>query len=246
MFDDIGGVTTGDLDALVTALARLDEHVDDGERIDQLTALERVKSAVAAAQARVTVGFVSAQEQIAQGWREHAKACSENNDFDGWATGSGRRCRQRRQLTHGITAQVALARHESPHRGSGHVNLALTLSRHLPHVFAWLQTGVLSEWRATLIVPEAADQRPGPHRDGPGAAPGSLRSVTGAGQQDQPSVAARRRPRIGRPTPPPPLPVGGACVGESGIGDGHPRLNRACAHDLAVDALRRERRRAHC
>ncbi|MEP7333387.1 MAG: HNH endonuclease, partial [Terracoccus sp.] len=176
MFESGSELTTEGLQALVAALSRLDERVDDAGRIDQLSALERVKSAVAAAQARVTVGFIASQEQIAAGWREHAKACADDNDFDGWRQardnarrasleepepadqnpGDGGRSRKRPVLANGIAAQVALARHESPHRGSQHLTLALTLDRHLPTVLAWLQAGVLSEWRATLIVREAA------------------------------------------------------------------------------------------
>ncbi|MDN5778802.1 MAG: HNH endonuclease [Humibacillus sp.] len=197
MIETDEGLTTPGLRALVAAVSRLDEQVDDGERIDQLAGLERLKSAVAAAQARVTVGFVTSQEQIADGWREHAKACSDAGDFDGWrqarenaarasleeqshgangtndpdrgpgagsgagsgsgrGAGSGGRGRKRPVLANGITAQVALARAESPHRGGEHVRLALALHRHLPSVLAWLKAGVLSEWRATLIVRECA------------------------------------------------------------------------------------------
>ncbi|MEO6997905.1 MAG: HNH endonuclease, partial [Terracoccus sp.] len=83
MIESGSELTTEGLAALVASLSHLDENVDDGERIDQLSALERVKSAVAAAQARVTVGFVASQEQVAHGWREHAKACSDAGDFDG-------------------------------------------------------------------------------------------------------------------------------------------------------------------
>ena len=61
-------------------------------------------------------------------------------------------------LANGIAAQVALARAESPHRGSQHVSLALALDRHLPNVMEWLTAGVLSEWRATLIVRETVIQ----------------------------------------------------------------------------------------
>ena len=197
MIESVAGLTTQGLAGLVAALSGLDAQVDDGERIDQLAGLERLKSAVAAAQVRVTVGFVASQEQIAQGWREHAKACSDAGDFDGWrqacdharraswrsphpagartptttralartlavaqmlaqGDGSGRSRRKRPVLANGIAAQVALARHESPHRGSQHVTLALTLDRHLPNVLAWLTAGVLSEWRATLIVRECS------------------------------------------------------------------------------------------
>lgn len=185
--------------ALAASLGRVDENVSDAERIEQLAALESLKAAAAAAQVRVTAGFVASQEQVSIGWREHARVCSEAGDFDGWRTardnadraswaaqaavcrrpdqdrgghrghhadgngsseGSGEASRQervaRRMARTGIAAQIALARAESPHRGSQHVTLALTLTRHLSNVLAWLQAGVLGEWRATLIVRECA------------------------------------------------------------------------------------------
>lgn len=76
--------TTQSLQALVGSLARVDRDVTDAERIDQLTALEQVKAAAAAAQAVVTAGFVSSQQDVAAGWREQAAACSAAGDFDGW------------------------------------------------------------------------------------------------------------------------------------------------------------------
>lgn len=195
MFDDVAGLTTGDLDALVGALSRVQEQVDDGERIEQLSALERVKAAVAAAQARVTVGFVRSQEQIAQDWRQRSRECADAGDFDGWrqarenaarasltdpadaadavdpagpgaadqgdsgaeSRGRGsRRSAQARQGRAGVAAQVALARREAPSRGSQHVNLALRLVQEMPGTYAALASGVLSEWRAWLVVREAA------------------------------------------------------------------------------------------
>ena len=44
-------------DDLLAALTRIDRDVSDAERIDQLTALERVKATCAAIQARTTVDF---------------------------------------------------------------------------------------------------------------------------------------------------------------------------------------------
>ena len=208
MFDTSVELTAEGLQALVAALSRLDETVDDVGRIEQLSALERVKSAVAAAQARVTVGFVASQEQIAQGWREHAKACSDAGDFDGWQqardharrasleepappdehSSGATKARKRPVVANGIAAQVALARHESPHRGSQHVSLALALDRHLPTVLAWLQAGVLSEWRATLIVREVSMLNL-PTLGQPGRAPGRAPSERG------------RRPSPASPSP---------------------------------------------
>ena len=85
MFDDAAMVTTEGLEALVSALSRVGSGGDsDQQRVDQLAVLERVKSAVAAAQARVTAAFVESQEQVAQAWLERARECSDAGDFDGW------------------------------------------------------------------------------------------------------------------------------------------------------------------
>src|SRR6476661_8029464 len=182
MFDGATVVTTEGLEALVSALSRVgSDDESDQVRVDQLAVLERVKSAVAAAQVRVTAAFVDSQEQVAQAWSQRARECSDAGDFDGWraardqaraatfdddadkadeGSGSGKQGRSPRRrrpsgLT-GVAAQVALARHESPVRGAGHVRLALALTRQMPHTLAALEAGELSEWRAQIIVRETA------------------------------------------------------------------------------------------
>lgn len=54
----------------------------------------------------------------------------------------------------GVTSQIGLARKESPHRGGQYLGLARTLLTDMPHTFAALQDGKISEWRAILIVKE--------------------------------------------------------------------------------------------
>ena len=103
------------------------------ERIDRIRELERVKSACAAAQAELTVAFVESQTA-------------------GLSTVRARDERTRRS----VSGQVALARQESPVRGGRHVGLAKVLTSEMPNVFAALRSGVISEWRATLIVRETA------------------------------------------------------------------------------------------
>jgi len=49
-----------------------------------------------------------------------------------------------------------LARRESPSRGSRHLSTALALVRQMPHTLAALESGVISEWRAELVVRETA------------------------------------------------------------------------------------------
>ncbi len=152
MIEEATVATTEGLQALVSALSRVgSDEESDQELIDQLAVLERVKSAVAAAQVRVTAAFVDSQEQVAQAWSQRARECSDAGDFDGWRAareqaraasfddetptraptpeqgGSPRRRRPSAQT--GIAAQVALARHESPVQGAGHVRLALALTR---------------------------------------------------------------------------------------------------------------------
>ena len=74
MFDSVSEAESGligsaDLRLIRATLGRLDASVSDGVRIDQLRLLEEIKAATAAAQAKVTAGFVVSQraEQAAKG-----------------------------------------------------------------------------------------------------------------------------------------------------------------------------------
>ena len=51
---------------------------------------------------------------------------------------------------------IALARRDSPARGNRHLGFAKALVHEMPHTLAALESGVLTEWRATLIVRESA------------------------------------------------------------------------------------------
>ncbi|MCD4849984.1 HNH endonuclease [Arthrobacter sp. AK01] len=104
-----------------------------GDLIEQLRALEEMKSAITALQARVAVAFDLAQRA------EQAEA--------------GVPASERGQ---GVGAQVALARRESPNRGSRLLGLAKALVIEMPRTLAALQAGQLNEWRATLLVKETA------------------------------------------------------------------------------------------
>ncbi|MGO4856825.1 HNH endonuclease [Arthrobacter sp. 2MCAF14] len=101
--------------------------------INLLRALEDLKSAAAAAQARIAVVFDTAQ----RGADAAAGVPAEEQ---------GR----------GVGAQIALARRESPVRGSRLHGLAKALVSEMPHTLAALETGQLNEWRATLLVKETA------------------------------------------------------------------------------------------
>jgi hypothetical protein len=95
------------------------------------SAPSHLKSAAAAAQARITADLDASVRAA------HAAAGIP-------ADRQGR----------GVAAQLALARQESPYRGGRHLGLATTLIADMPHALAALERGVLSEWRASVLVRE--------------------------------------------------------------------------------------------
>jgi len=101
--------------------------------INQIRALEDMKSAITGLQARIAVAFDLAQRQEQA---ENGVPESEQGK--------------------GVGAQIALARRESPNRGSRLLGLAKALVTEMPRTLAALQSGQLNEWRATLLVRETA------------------------------------------------------------------------------------------
>src|SRR5947209_1419754 len=106
---------------------------DQSILVERIAELERVKSAAAAAQARAAVALDAA--------RRTAEAAA--------GIPAARRGR-------GVASEIALARRDSPARGSRHLGFAKALVHEMPHTLAALEAGVLTEWRATLIVRESA------------------------------------------------------------------------------------------
>lgn len=134
------GLVLDDLEHLVERL-RHDDGVDsDAGRIDLITALERVKGAAAAAQARLTAAF----------------ADSQRHTGTSTGAGAGRSKRAEEKLGSSIAHQIALARRDSPQRGHRHVGFARALVEEMPHTLAALTDGQISEWRATILVRETA------------------------------------------------------------------------------------------
>ena len=125
--------TPSQIITMIAELAALDIDISDSERISRLTELEQLKSAAAAAQARFTDAFACSQ-----------RASLVENGADA------------RDARRSVCAQVALARRDSPHKGSRHVGLAATLVHEMPGVLRALETGETSEWRATVIARETA------------------------------------------------------------------------------------------
>ncbi|YCK81007.1 HNH endonuclease [Arthrobacter sp. D3-18] len=106
---------------------------DSAGLIEQIRGLENLKSAISAVHARAAVAFDLAQR------REQEAAGVPVSDRG-----------------QGVGAQVALARRESPNRGSRLLGLAKALVMEMPRTLAALETGQLNEWRATLLVKETA------------------------------------------------------------------------------------------
>lgn len=127
-----GSQVVGGVRALVAGLAALD-GADDAQRIDLISELESLKGAASAAQARLAVDFADSQEA--------AQAAGGVPDSE-----RGR----------GVAAQIALARRESPHRGSRHLGFARAMVREMPATMAHLTAGRVSEWRATILCRETA------------------------------------------------------------------------------------------
>ncbi|MGV0814581.1 HNH endonuclease [Mycolicibacterium boenickei] len=117
----------------IEVLAQVNPDTDEAELRRRIEVLERAKSAAAAGQARC------------------AALLDEKRRADEAAAGVPRakRCR-------GVASEIALARHDSPTCGSRHLGFAKALVYEMPHTLAALESGVLSEWRATLIVRESA------------------------------------------------------------------------------------------
>jgi len=114
-------------------LARVDPAADQSALIERIADLERVKSAATAGQARAAAALDAS--------RRKAEAAA------------GVPAAQRGR---GVASEVALARRDAPVRGSRHLGFAKALVHEMPHTLAALESGTLSEWRATLIVRESA------------------------------------------------------------------------------------------
>jgi len=92
-------LSTAELEALVTRLSWLDAKVDDAERVTQLTLMEKLKGAAAAAQVTVDLDVSQRELQARQGMPAD-------------------------QLGRGVADQIALARRDSKAKGSRHLGLA--------------------------------------------------------------------------------------------------------------------------
>ena len=111
----------------------VDPDADESALVERVAELERLKSAVAAGQARNTAALD--QKRLAAEAERGVPAARRGR---------------------GLASEVALARRDSPNRGGRHLGFARALVHEMPHTLAALEVGALSEWRATLIVQESA------------------------------------------------------------------------------------------
>ncbi len=155
-FNPSAAVTATEIAALATKLAEVEAadsiEVPAGERIDQLRALEELKASAAAAQARVTAALAAEEDRQARQRAEAAAGVSaEAEGFEAWRA---RRDAERSRPP--VGAQVALARRLSPHQGAKQLSIATALVDEMPATLAALEVGLISEWRASIIVRESS------------------------------------------------------------------------------------------
>ncbi len=128
--------------ALTEHLLEASVAVDPKECIDQLDALERLKSAISAKQARVT-------RELDQHRQAQAQARRLLEPKQRWPHADA-----------GVGKEIGLARRESPNVGRRKLNLARALLGDLPETLAALERGDLNERRAEIIASETADLGP--------------------------------------------------------------------------------------
>ena len=124
---------TSSIENMFDSLIDLDLVTGESALVEGIAALERLKAAAAARQARLAVALDVARR-------------AADADRGVPAVRRGR----------GVAAEVALARRDSPARGSRHLGFARALVHEMPHTLAALEAGALSEWRATIVVRESA------------------------------------------------------------------------------------------
>jgi len=118
---------------LIDAVNNLDPDQPESVLIEQIGALERLKAACAAAQARLTHAFAAAHT---------ADAAARHRD-----PGTTRRS---------IAAQIALTRRDARSHGQRHVGAAHALTTEMPHTMAALECGEITERRARIIIEQFA------------------------------------------------------------------------------------------
>lgn len=124
-------VTAAELRALIARLAATPPTAEAADGIERIRLLEELKGAIAAAQAKQTVAFDEAR-------RAEEAAAGVPTRLQG----------------QGVTAEIALARRESPSRAARQLGWSKILVTELPRTLQALETGATTEWRAMLVARE--------------------------------------------------------------------------------------------
>jgi hypothetical protein len=125
--------TAARLTQLVEALGDIPAATTEAQAVDWISGLERVKAACAAAQVLQTEAL-------------HTMRCEDEAARGVPAAERGR----------GVAAEVALARRESPSRGSRELGVARALMEDMPCTRDALRRGEISEYKASLMVKETS------------------------------------------------------------------------------------------
>lgn len=177
------GLDAATLTSLAQQIASASVPGTDTSRIDHIQALETLKAACAAAQARLTAAFVASQRRksvarMSAGLVSAPVASLARSDRDAlaptdvsdqaamraaaanrgdWRSERTAMRKKIERLSHrSASAEIALARKESPHRGGRFVGVAEALVHEMPCTFAALAAGHINERRAEIMVRETA------------------------------------------------------------------------------------------
>lgn len=134
-------VIRGSVADLIDAVNNLQAHQPDSILIDQIGALERLKAACAAAQARLTHTFAVSQTAAGAARKQSAETTRRS-----------------------IAAQVALTRHDSRFHGQRHVATAFALVDEMPQTLSALRRGDTTERRARIVLEQFACLTPADRR----------------------------------------------------------------------------------
>ena len=158
--------------------------VDEAGLIDQISELERLKSAAAAVQARLTAELDDRRDAATRA-RELLAAAAAEQDVP-----SRRRAVTRPHPDAGLGKEVGLARRESPHEGRRKLHLARALVHDLPHTLAALERGDLNERRAEIIAGEVRHLTPTIRREVDAALVTPPEAITDPAAADEVSTGA--------------------------------------------------------
>lgn len=115
----------------VDTAALAQENLTESDRVARIAELERTKAAIAAAQAKESWAL---EQQVIARHREETKYAANPN--------------------YGVGSEIALAKMETPTKGSEFLGFSRDMLNFMPCTFAALQLGTISEDMAKIIVAE--------------------------------------------------------------------------------------------